>query len=116
MGADRASQIPESGFFKVVRQELPPPQRTALIRKGNELFNQGKLELAKRIFITTHYSDGLMRIGAYCLGRGEHLEAFRMFWLARDQPSIDRMLENMAAIVKNWLEDERKQTFDKSRD
>ena len=60
--------IPANGFIKVATEnkiELSSQQRIALIRKGNELFNQGEFEKAKRIFLTTSYSDGLTRIGQY---------------------------------------------------
>ena len=37
-------------------------ERVALIRKGNELYNAGKIEEAIRIFTATGYKDGLTRV------------------------------------------------------
>ena len=42
---------------------LSDQQKVALNRRANALLNEGKIEMAKRIFITTGYSDGLTRIG-----------------------------------------------------
>ena len=56
------------GFIKVTDSPVTgilPEQKVALNRKGNELFNSGKIEQAKRIFITTGYSDGLTRVAVF---------------------------------------------------
>jgi len=104
--------IPDEGFIKITRdgdaKSLSRKQKTALIRKGNELFNQGKYELAKRIFITTGYSDGLLRMGDLYYKRQQILEAFRMYCLAPSKRKVDIMIESMACIVKNWLSEEKK--------
>lgn len=97
---------PAPGFVKVAaerRQGLTPQQKTALIRKGNELFNGGNVLEAKRIFLTVGYSDGLIRVGDYHMSRSEPLEAFRMYWLAPDRAKSEPMIEKMAQIVQVWL-------------
>ncbi len=94
------------GFLKTNRRvagQLSPQQRTMLIRKGNEFFNQGRTEEAKRIFLTTGYTDGLVRMGDYYLKRDEPLEAFRMYWLAPDRHKSEHLIERMAAVVRSWL-------------
>jgi hypothetical protein len=104
--------IPKEGFIKITRggggRSLTGEQKTALIRKGNELYNQGKYELAKRIFVTTGYSDGLLRLGDLYYKRKQILEAFRMYCLAPSKRKVDAMIENMAYIVKNWLREDKK--------
>jgi hypothetical protein len=40
-------------------------ERIALIRQGNEYFNQGNIELAQKYFLKTNYHDGLQRIADY---------------------------------------------------
>jgi hypothetical protein len=99
-------RIPAEGFLKLTREasEMPPQTRSALVRKGNELLNEGKHELAKRVFLTAGYADGLVRIGEYYEEQGEALEAFRMFWLARYRKKIDPAVERMAHAVRHWLE------------
>ena len=59
------------------QRRVSKEQRAALIRKGNELFNKGEFGLAQRIFITTKYSDGLIRIGDHFAKGGKPLEALR---------------------------------------
>ncbi len=44
---------------------LTPKERLLLIRKGNELFNNGNIDKAAKIFVTTAYKDGLIRVGDY---------------------------------------------------
>ena len=104
--------IPDEGFIKITRdgdsKSLSRQQKAALIRKGNELYNQGKYELAKRIFITTGYSDGLLRLGDLYYKRQQILEAFRMYCLAPNKRKVDFMIESMAYIVKNWLSEAKK--------
>jgi hypothetical protein len=39
--------------------------RIELIRKGNECFNKGNIDLAEKIFMQTQYKDGLTRIADY---------------------------------------------------
>ena len=98
--------IPEDGFLKVTSGSgaaLSREKRSALIRKGNELFNQGKYDLAKRIFITTGYSDGLIRLGDLYSKRRDSLEALRMYRMAPQKSKVDSMVENMAWIIQSWL-------------
>lgn len=98
--------IPSSeGFLKTSgTPELDRGQRSALIRKGNELYNNNKLQAAKRVFITTRYSDGLIRLGDYYQKQKQPLEAFRMYWLAGETRRKDEMVEQMASVVRHWLE------------
>jgi len=95
------------GFIKTTgRSEIEPGQRAALIRRGNELFNSGKFEEAKRIFVTTRYTDGLVRLGDYYYKQKEILEAFRMYWLAPDHHKTDYLIERMAGVVRGWLRED----------
>ncbi len=98
--------LPREGFLKVAkpdRSSLSSPDRAALIRKGNEQYNSGNFELAKRIFITTGYSDGLIRAGDHCLKKGDALEALRLYWLAPAPEKIDSLLEQTASVIRRWL-------------
>ncbi len=100
--------IPKEGFLKVNREPGPAlsgEQKTALIRRGNELFNKGEYEKAKRIFLTTHYTDGIIRIGDYYFQRKKVFEAFRMYKLAPAPDKTENMIEKMAAVVQYWLKD-----------
>ena len=96
------------GFQKIGPEtgpQLTGAQRSALVRRGNELFNAGKIDEAKRLFITTRYSDGLIRMGNHYLKENNHLEAFRMYWLAPEKRKADYLIERMAGVVRGWLEE-----------
>ncbi len=109
MGNDRPQLESSLGFLKVNRNDAPQitrEQKVALIRRGNELFNDGKLEDAKRIFLTVGYTDGIVRIGDRYLAMNDPLEAFRMYWLAPDKKKTDAIIEKMAEVVRKWLRED----------
>lgn len=98
----------ELGFFKTDKSPKPAlskEQRTILIRKGNELFNRGDYSTAKRIFITTRYTDGLLRMGDYYFARKEPLEAYKMYQLAPAPDKAEMLAQRMALIIRNWLKE-----------
>ena len=95
------------GFVKTAeRRTIDGSQRAALIRRGNEFFNTGKYEEAKRIFLTTRYTDGLIRLGDYYYKQEQILEALRMYWVAPDRRKTDYLVERMAGVVRGWLKDD----------
>ena len=108
-GDEALKKIPREGFLKISESrtvDMPGEKKAALIRKGNELFNAKHYEQAKKIFLTTGYSDGLIRLGDYYIEKEMHLEAFRMYWLAPYPKKVESMMEKMVSIVKHWLEEE----------
>ncbi len=103
---DILKMLPSGGFLKTTAESAAPltrEKRAALIRKGNELFNKGELSLAQRIFITTKYSDGLIRIGDEYLKGGKPLEALRLYWLAPAPDRTAAVVEQIAQVMKHWL-------------
>ena len=70
---------------KTVKPAVDSTQKAALNRKGNVLYNSGDIEGARRIFITTGYSDGLVRIGDHYNSKGRALDALKMYWIAPDR-------------------------------
>jgi tetratricopeptide (TPR) repeat protein len=60
------------------------------------LFNAGDTETARRIFQTTGYSDGLMRVGERYLDGGQPIDALKMFKLAHDGKRSDELIERAA--------------------
>jgi hypothetical protein len=104
-------KLPREGFLKLTSsqpRELPNEQKIGLIRKGNALFNEKQYDLAKRIFITTGYTDGLTRLGDLYMKEGKPLEALRMYWLAPDREKVDVLIEAAVQILQNWLKEENK--------
>ena len=99
-------KIPVQGFIKTVNprvESLSAEERTALIRRGNALYNSGDFEKAKRIFLTTGYSDGLIRLGDRCLAQKDFYEALRLYKIAPAREKADALIEKMAWAIKEWL-------------
>jgi len=103
---DILKKLPSGGFLKTTAERAAPlarEKRAALIRKGNELFNKGEVALAQRIFITTRYSDGLIRIGDRYLKGGKPLEALKMYWLAPAPDKTAAVIGQIAQVMHHWL-------------
>ncbi len=103
--------IPREGFLKVASQkrtDISASDRSVLIRRGNEMFNAGMFDQAKKVFLTTGYSDGIIRLGDHYYNQSDHMEALRMYWLAPAPEKVEQMIERMTSIIQGWMgEDER---------
>jgi hypothetical protein len=99
----------EEGFIKTgdaPRAEIPSGDKAGLNRKGNELFNSGDIEAARRVFQTTGYSDGLIRVGNRYLADQRPVDALKMYWLAKDRRHSGELIEKIARIIQNLLREE----------
>ena len=102
------NNFPDEGFIKLT---VSPPEgltvsdKAALIRKGNVFFNSGEFEKAKRIFITTGYTDGLIRIGDWHLKNGDMLEAIRMYWIAPAPDKVEAWTAKAAGAISRLLQE-----------
>ena len=113
MGEIKKVNIPAAGFIKTTGGSGPTvtgEQRAQLIRQGNELCNKGLFDLAERIFVTMHYSDGMLRCGDAFYKRREYTRAMKMYMLAPDPKRVERLAKRMSLVLKQWLiEAEREQ-------
>ena len=99
------AKIPE-GFIKVTDSPvkgLSSEQKVILNRKANIMFNNGNIEDARRIFITTGYSDGLTRVGDYYMNKNESLKALKVYYLAQNKRDAEPIFENIAKIVSTLI-------------
>lgn len=102
-----SKQIQE-GFIKVTDKPvatLSSEQKAILNRKGNILFNQGNIEGARRIFITTGYSDGLARIGDKYAESKNELKALKLYLLAHNQKKAEPIYEKIANVLSAVIQD-----------
>ncbi|MDR1840125.1 MAG: hypothetical protein LBQ93_11145 [Treponema sp.] len=98
----------QSSFIKVTAPgTIESQQKAALNRKGNQLFNNGNIEGAKRVFITTGYSDGLARVGDFYKSKNKPLEALRMYWLAPDRKKAEPLIEQLAGVLQSMLQEDK---------
>jgi hypothetical protein len=93
-----------------VKTTKSPPidgsQKAALNRKGNILYNAGNIEAARRIFLTTGYSDGLSRIGDYYQSQGRDIDALRMYWIAPDRTKSEPIIMRISALLQGLIHEE----------
>jgi hypothetical protein len=78
----------------------------ALNRRGNELINRGDIESARRIFQTTGYSDGLVRIGDKYLASGRSIDALKMYWIAPDRKKAEAIIANLSEVIRKIVREE----------
>lgn len=100
-----AHEIP-NGFIKVSEQplgSLSSEQKVALNRKGNTLFNAGRIDEACRIFVTTGYSDGLTRIGDFYMQKDKSLQALKFYLLAHNNRKTEPVYEKISKLLSALL-------------
>lgn len=85
---------------------LTSEQKVILNRKGNVLFNQGDIEQARRIFLTTGYSDGLVRVGDLYVKNNRDLEALKLYMLAHNQQKSEALIKKVAALISQIIKEE----------
>ena len=98
-------------FIKVTENALTPlssEQKVVLNRRGNQLFNEGFVHEAQRIFITTGYSDGLTRVGDYYAAKNNTLEALRMYCLAKNKRKSDPIIDSLVRLIRVLVDTETK--------
>ena len=95
------------GFIKTtLNLTIDGSTKAALNRKGNVLINAGDAEAARRIFLTTGYSDGLSRVGDYYKTRGRLLDALKMYWIAPDRTKAEPLIQQLSEIIRAFINEE----------
>ena len=98
-------------FLKTIAKPgMDGAEKAALNRKGNLLFNSGNIEGARRIFLTTGYSDGLARIVDYYKSKGMNLDALRMYWIAPDKKKAASIIVEVSVLIKSFIHVEEDQS------
>jgi len=100
------AEIPKEGFIKTTapkRAAVDSAQKAALIRKGNQLFNKGDIGMAKKIFLSLGYTDGIIRSGNFYYKKADYWEAYRLYSLAPAPDRIESLARRMAEIVRGWI-------------
>ena len=100
--------IPD-GFIKVTDNPvggLTSEQKVILNRKANAMFNAGNIEDARRIYITTGYSDGLTRVGNYYMDKNEGLKALKAYYLAHNKRDAEPIYESIAQVISTLLKND----------
>jgi hypothetical protein len=111
---DKTQVVPILADGLIKSADLPTPgvesdRKVKLNRKGNELFNGGDVEAARRIFQTTGYSDGLIRVGDRYLSERRPIEALKMYKLARDDKRSERLIADAALVIQYFLSETKEE-------
>ncbi len=84
-------------------------ERIELIRKGNQLFNEGKIEQAAKIFLETNYKDGLVRVGDYYFYQEKRsFKAFFYYKKANYSKRLEEVYKKWAEVIHFLLEEDKK--------
>jgi hypothetical protein len=96
------------GFIKTTDApltQLTAEQKAQLNRQGNVFFNDGNIEGAKRIFVSTGYSDGLTRIGDHYMKEHKELDALKFYLLAHNKRRADSLIQKAAELISLLLKE-----------
>ena len=78
--------------------------RVELIRKGNELFNEGDIMQAAAIFVKTEYRDGITRVADYYFyDRRQPLVALKFYRMVNRQDKVAEIFERMVFALGKLL-------------
>ena len=79
-------------------------ERVELIRKGNELFNNEKVDEASKIFLITKYIDGIIRVADYYFyDKRQPLIAVKFYKAANRQDKVNEIYERMVFALGKLL-------------
>ncbi|MCL2070058.1 MAG: hypothetical protein FWH19_03630 [Treponema sp.] len=97
----------ENTFIKTTaRPPVDGSQKAILNRKANMLFESGDIEGARRIYLTTGFSHGLVRVGDHYNKKGRPLDALKMYWIAPDHKKAEPIIMQLATVIQNLIQDE----------
>lgn len=83
--------------------------RIALIRRGNELFNNGDMKNALKIFLSTNYKDGIIRVADNLyFDKKDKISAVKLYKRANHQKVIDDFAEKAAAVIRALLNEDKR--------
>ena len=108
----KKSVLGNAGFLKTTGEgalKLTLEQKAALNRRGNELFNAGDIEAAKRIFMATGYSDGLTRVGDVYAKQNRSVEALQMYWAAHNKRQAEPLIESLSSVISAVIAEDEEQ-------
>ncbi len=79
-------------------------ERVELIRRGNELFNNGEINKAAALFVKTGYRDGLTRIADHLFyDKRQPLYALKYYRMVNRQDKVQEIFERMAFALGKLL-------------
>ncbi len=79
------------------------------IRKGNELFNNGEVETAKKYFMRADYQDGILRVADhYFYEKRLPLNALPLYMKCGSKAKVDEIFQRMAFALGKMIGKDKK--------
>ena len=101
---NNAYMIERGNRFK---KKVEPSVRALLIRRGNDFFSSGNIKAAEKIFVTTDYKDGIVRLGDYYFTNGDIYKAAKMYFMSGNESKIKLFSEKCAKIIQIMLKEQK---------
>lgn len=87
-----------------MERRLTDKERVEYIRKGNELFNNGKFKEAEALFMLANYKDGILRIAnRYYYELKKPLIALKFYYKIGAKEKIEEIRERMLFAFKKLI-------------
>ncbi|WP_300367553.1 hypothetical protein [Brachyspira sp.] len=106
--------------------EIKDSTRSALVRKGNELFNQKDIEGAYRCYITASYYGGIEKIADYYnFEKKNIIKAMQLYKFimkedsnlggnVRAKQKLNKLSESVVKVLRKWLKEDETFNDDKN--
>ena len=89
------------------KKKVEPSVRALLIRRGKDFFSSGNIKAAEKIFVTTDYKDGIVRLGDYYFTNGDIYKAAKMYFMSGNESKIKLFSEKCAKIIQIMLKEQK---------
>ena len=98
--------------------EIKDSTSSALVRKGNELFNQKDIEGAYRCYLTASYYGGIEKVADYYnFEKKNIIKAMQLYKFimkedsnlggnVRAKQKLDKLSESVAKVLRKWLKED----------
>ncbi len=87
------------------------PNKIAMIRKGNEYFNAGQIEPAKKLFVKANYIDGMIRVADYYYKRKQPVVALLLYRRAGCRKQVEEIYESIAGVIRSLLNEDKQNSL-----
>ncbi len=82
-------------------------ERVELIRRGNELFNEGNVYQAMKIFVKSRYRDGILRAAdVIYYDKKQPLVALQFYKMIKRQDRVEEILGRMVFAFSRFIKDD----------
>lgn len=74
-----------------------------LIRKGNQYYNAGEIDKAKKVFLAANYQDGIIRVADYYYEMRKPAAALLLYRHAGCHEKVEEIYERIVLVIRKLL-------------